>query len=76
MPVSAVRTWHRASSLEPNIQDILAVVAAVAIQTFIWEADFGQCKRRLAGGRETIGVTPDTVMLPRVRSERRTRSSR
>lgn len=63
LPVGAALAGDGVGTGEGNVQDVLGVVAVVASETLVGEAEVAQGDGSLTSGGESVGVTPDTVVL-------------
>lgn len=63
LPVGTALAGDRVGTGKGNVQDVLGVVAVVASQTLVGEAEVAHGDGSFTSGGETVGVTPDAVVL-------------
>lgn len=63
LPLGTVLAGDSTTARKGNVHDVLAVVALVAVETLVGEAQLGQGDGSLAGRGAAVGVAPDAVVL-------------
>lgn len=62
LPVGAILSGNSLVTRESNVENVLGVVAVVAREALVREAQLAKGQRGFASGSEAVGVSPDTVV--------------
>lgn len=63
LPIGAILAGNGISAGKGNVHNILGVMAVVASEVLVGEAQLAHRQRRFASGCTAVGVAPNTIVL-------------